>query len=169
MLDLPTNEPPSQPSIEVKLLPSGLSYDFLNANKETHLIFRDKLTKDETAKLLAVLEKHRPVLGYSIQNLKGISSTLCTHGILKDPNCSPSREPQQSLNNMMREVVKKEVLKLLHAMIIYTMPFSEWVSPVQVVPKKEDMIIIENAKNELIPQRTITGWRLRSPKTKRSN
>ena len=36
----------------------------------------------------------------------------------------------------MREVVKKEVLKLYHAGIIYHVPHSEWVSPVQVVPKK---------------------------------
>jgi hypothetical protein len=36
----------------------------------------------------------------------------------------------------MREVVKKEVLKLLHMGIIYLVPYSEWVSPVQVVPKK---------------------------------
>jgi hypothetical protein len=38
----------------------------------------------------------------------------------------------------MREVIKKEVLKLLHAGIIYLVPHSEWVSPVQVVPKKEE-------------------------------
>ena len=36
----------------------------------------------------------------------------------------------------MREVVKKEVLKLLHVGIIYPVQDSEWVSPVQVVPKK---------------------------------
>ena len=39
----------------------------------------------------------------------------------------------------MREVVKKEVLKLLHAGIIYPVPNSEWVSPMQVVPKKGGM------------------------------
>jgi hypothetical protein len=53
-----------------------------------------------------------------------------------DPSSTPSREPQRGLNNVMREVVKKEVLKLLHTRIIYPMPHSEWVSPVQVVPKK---------------------------------
>jgi hypothetical protein len=37
----------------------------------------------------------------------------------------------------LQEVVNKEVLKLLHAGIIYHVPHSEWVSPVQVVPKKE--------------------------------
>jgi hypothetical protein len=57
----------------------------------------------------------------------------------------------------MREVVKKEVLKLLHAGIIYPVPHSEWVSPVQVVPKKRDITVVKNKKNELIPQRTITG------------
>jgi hypothetical protein len=60
----------------------------------------------------------------------------------------------------MREVVKKEVLKLLKAGVIYPISDSEWVSPVQVVPKKGVMIVIHNEKNELIPQRTITGWRM---------
>jgi hypothetical protein len=60
----------------------------------------------------------------------------------------------------MREVVKKEVLKLLHAGVIYPVPYSEWVNPVQVVPKKGGMTIVENEKNELILQRTVTRWRM---------
>jgi hypothetical protein len=58
----------------------------------------------------------------------------------------------------MREVVKKEVLKLLHAEIIYPMPHSEWVSPIQVMPKKGGMTVVKNEKNESIPQRTVIGW-----------
>jgi hypothetical protein len=60
----------------------------------------------------------------------------------------------------MREDVKKEVLKLLHAKIIYLVPHNEWVSPIQVVPKKGSMIVVKNEKNELIPQCTVTGWRM---------
>jgi hypothetical protein len=60
----------------------------------------------------------------------------------------------------MREIVKKEVLKLLHAEIIYHVPHSEWVSPVQVVPKNGGMIVVKNERNELIPQRTVTCWRM---------
>jgi hypothetical protein len=56
----------------------------------------------------------------------------------------------------MREVVKKEVLKLLKARIIYPISDSEWVSRVQVVLKNGGMT--RNEKNELIPQRTVTGW-----------
>jgi len=60
----------------------------------------------------------------------------------------------------MREVVKKEVLKLLHAGIIYLVPNSEWVSLVQVVLKKGGMTVVKNDNNELIPQRTVMGWRM---------
>ena len=43
----------------------------------------------------------------------------------------------------MREVGKKEILKLLHIEIIYPVPHSEWVSPVQVVPKKGGMNVVK--------------------------
>ena len=51
----------------------------------------------------------------------------------------------------MQEVVKKEVVKLLDAGIIYSISDSPWVSPVQVVPKKRGMTVVENEKSELIP------------------
>jgi hypothetical protein len=60
----------------------------------------------------------------------------------------------------MREVVKKEVLKLLHTGIIYPVSNSEWVSPMQVMPKKGGMTVMKNEKNELIPQRTVTRWQI---------
>ena len=55
---------------------------------------------------------------------------------------------------------KKEVLKLYNVGIIYSVPHSEWVSPVQVVPRKGGMTVVRNEKNELIPQRIVTGWRM---------
>ena len=51
---------------------------FLMVTQKTPVIISDKLTDEETTKLIAVLEKHRMVLGYSLQDLKGISPTLCT-------------------------------------------------------------------------------------------
>jgi hypothetical protein len=58
----------------------------------------------------------------------------------------PIREHQRWLNNAMRVVVKKEVLKLLKAGVIYPISDSEWVSLVQVVPKNGGMTIIHNEK-----------------------
>jgi hypothetical protein len=124
------------------------------------VIIIDKLSQEETFHLITVLEKHISAFSYSLQDLKGIKPALCTHRIPTDPDSIPSREPQRRLNNAMREVVKKEVLKLLHTRIIYLVPHSEWVSPVQVVPKKGGMTVVINDKNELIPQRTVTGWRM---------
>jgi hypothetical protein len=60
----------------------------------------------------------------------------------------------------MREVVNKEVLKLLKARVIYPVSDSEWASLVQVVLKKGGMTVIHNEKNEVIPQRTITDWQM---------
>ena len=108
------------------------------------MIISAKLSDEETRQLITVLETHRSALGYSLQDLKGISPALCTHRIPIEPDSASSREPQRRLNNAMREVVKKEVLKLLHAGIIYPVPNSEWVSPVQVVPKKGGMTVVRN-------------------------
>jgi hypothetical protein len=86
------------------------------------VIISGKLYEVETQQLITILETHRSILGYSLQDLKGISPTLCTHRIPIEPDATPSREPQRRLNNNMREVVEKEVLKLLHAGIIYPVP-----------------------------------------------
>ena len=61
---------------------------------------------------------------------------------------------------MILDVVKKEVTKLLQAGIIYTISDSQWVSPVQVVPKKTGLTVIKNEKNELIPTRVQNSWRV---------
>ena len=60
----------------------------------------------------------------------------------------------------MKEVVRKEILKLLEADIIYPIADSEWVSPVHYVPKKGGITVVPNDKDELIPQRIITCYRM---------
>ena len=67
---------------------------------------------------------------------------------------------QRRLNPDMKEEVKNKVIKLQDNGIIYPISDSKWVSPTQVVPKKSGVTVITNEKNELIPTRTITGWRM---------
>ena len=55
----------------------------------------------------------------------------------------------------MKEVVRKEILKLLEAGIIYPIADSKWVSHVHCVPKKGGITVVPNDKVELIPQRII--------------
>nr|GEV17582.1 RNA-directed DNA polymerase homolog [Tanacetum cinerariifolium] len=58
------------------------------------------------------------------------------------------------------DVVKAEIIKLLDARLIYAIYYSLWVSPIHVVPKKGRITIMANENNELIPTRTIIGWRV---------
>ena len=69
-------------------------------------------------------------------------------------------EHQRSLNPVMKEVVRKQILKWLNPGFIYAISDNPWVSPVHVVPKKGGFTVIGNEKNELIPTRTVTGWRV---------
>ena len=69
-------------------------------------------------------------------------------------------QPQRCLNPTMKEVVRKEVVKLLEDGMIYLISDSQWISPVQVVPNKGGMTVVKSEKNQLIPTRTIMGWRM---------
>ena len=60
----------------------------------------------------------------------------------------------------MKDVVRKEILKLLEAGIIYPVAVSEWVSPVHCVPKKGGITVVPNDKDELIHKELlqVIGW-----------
>ena len=60
----------------------------------------------------------------------------------------------------MKEVICKEVLKWLDTEVIYLIFNIPWVSPAHVVTKKGGMAVIKNENNELIPIRTVSGWRI---------
>ena len=105
---------------------------------------------------MEILRKYKEAIASSIEELKGISPSICMHKILLEDNAKTSIEHQRRLNPLMKEVFRKEVLKWLNADFIYAILDSPWVSPVHVVPKKVGFTMIINEKNELIPIRTVT-------------
>ncbi|KAL1563837.1 hypothetical protein AAHA92_06260 [Salvia divinorum] len=82
------------------------------------------------------------------------------HHIRMEEGAKANRYSQRKLNPNMREEVMKEVLKLLSLGIIYSIPDSEWVSPVHMVPKKSGIQVVTNDRNELVPTSLVTGWRM---------
>ena len=60
----------------------------------------------------------------------------------------------------MKKVFIKEILKWLNAGFIYAILDNPWVGRVHVVPKKGGFTVIRNEKNELIPIRIVTEWRV---------
>ena len=118
------------------------------------------MQKEEEDQLVQILKRRKVAIGWNISYLKGIIPSYCMHKINLETNFKPMRQPQRRLNPIMKEEVRKEVLKLLEGGLIYLISDSSWVSLVQVVPKKGGMTVVKNDQNELIPTRTVTGWRM---------
>jgi hypothetical protein len=97
----------------------------LSPDKTYPVIVSDELSHEENEKLLILLKKHRKVIEYSINDLKGLNPAFCTYRIPMEDQCKPVVDHQRRLTHAMREVVKKEVIKLLDAEIIYPVPHSE--------------------------------------------
>ena len=60
-----------------------------------------------------------------------------------EDDIKPKVQSQRRLNPNIKEVAKDEVKKLLDAKVIYPKSDSIWVSPVQMVPTKGGMIIVQ--------------------------
>nr|KAJ0212571.1 hypothetical protein LSAT_V11C400157210 [Lactuca sativa] len=97
---------------------------------------------------------------WTIVDIKELSPSTCMHKILMEDECKPSRDAQRRLNPPKMEVVKKEILKLLNAGMIYPISDSKWVSPVQVILKKTGITVVENNKGMMVPSRVQNGWKV---------
>ncbi|GJU91149.1 hypothetical protein Tco_1303572 [Tanacetum coccineum] len=109
---------------------------------------------------LEVFRNHIGAIAWSIADIKGINSSFCTHKILMEDEFKPWVQPQRRVNPNIKEVVKKEVINLLDAGLIYPISNSPWVSSIQVIPKKGGMTVVKNEMDELIPQQTVTRLRV---------
>lgn len=107
-----------------------------------------------------MLKEHKEAIGWTMVDIKGISPTIVQHRIHLIEDAKPKRDPQRRLNPVMKEAVRKDILKCLDNEIIYPISDSTWVSPVHVVPKKSGITVIQNEANELVPTRVQTGWRV---------
>ncbi|XP_075077572.1 uncharacterized protein LOC107809821 [Nicotiana tabacum] len=148
------------PKLELKPLPSHLHYAYLGSSETLPVIISADLSELQEEKLLRVLREHKRAIGWTMSDIRGISPAFCMHKILIEEGHKPSIEQQRRLNPNMKEVVRKEVIKWLDAGIVFPISYSKWVSPIQCVPKKGGMTVVTSENNDLIPIRTVTGWRI---------
>ena len=81
--------------LELKPLPSNLRYAFLNSDFKFSFIINSVLPSDNVDDLCDKLNSHKNAIGYSINDLKGISPKICMHRILLEDNAKPSIEGQR--------------------------------------------------------------------------
>ncbi|GKB61207.1 DNA-directed DNA polymerase [Tanacetum coccineum] len=123
---------------ELKDLPHHLEHTYLHGDKSFPIIISSELSKKEKISLLQVLEKQNGAIAWKMSDIKGISPSYCTHKILMEDDFKHVIQPQRRLNPKVQDVVKNEIVKLLDSGLIY--PISD--------------------NNELIPSRTVIGWRV---------
>ncbi|XP_075087738.1 uncharacterized protein LOC142169733 [Nicotiana tabacum] len=120
-LDMPVTLAPPKPSIEeapkleLKPLPSYLRYAYLGSSETLQVIISSSLIDVQEEKLLRVFREHKKAIGWTIADIKGINPSFCMHKIFLEDGHRPSIEKQRRLNLIMKEVMKKEVIKWLDA------------------------------------------------------
>ena len=87
--------PKGDPVFDLKPLPDNLKYAYLDEKKIYHVIISANLSEQEEERLLTILKKHRAAIGYTLDDLKGVSPTLCQHKIKLEDDAKPVRDPQR--------------------------------------------------------------------------
>ncbi|GJR87618.1 reverse transcriptase domain-containing protein, partial [Tanacetum coccineum] len=146
--------------LELKDLPSYLEYAFLEGTNKLPIIIAKNLKYEDKEGLIKVLKSHKQAIVWNLSNITGIDPQFCTHKNLMEDDFKPAVQHQRRVNPKIHEVIKKEVVKLLDAGLIYPISDSPWVSPGHCVPKKGGMTVVTNEDNELILTRLVTGWRV---------
>nr|GEV23102.1 reverse transcriptase domain-containing protein [Tanacetum cinerariifolium] len=127
----PTHEKSSidePPVLELKDLPSHLEYAFLEGDDKLPVIITKDLKDKEKTALIKVLKSHKQALAWQLSDIKGINSEFYTHKILMEDDFKLAVQHQRRVDPKIHEVIKKEVLKLLEAGLIYLISDSPWLN-----------------------------------------
>nr|GEU80110.1 reverse transcriptase domain-containing protein [Tanacetum cinerariifolium] len=112
--------------VELKDLPPHIEYVFLVGNDKLPVIIAKELSVKEKAALIKVLKSHKQAIAWKLFDIKGINPEFCTHKILMEDDFEPAVQHQRRVNPKIHDVIKKEVLKLLDAGLIYSISDSPW-------------------------------------------
>ncbi|GJR21832.1 reverse transcriptase domain-containing protein [Tanacetum coccineum] len=151
-----------EPLTDLKLKPllDNLDYVFLEEPSFLPVIISSQIFEENKNKLVSILKRHKQAFAWKTTNIPGICPYFCKHKIQLIEDKKPVVQKQRRLNPNMQEVMKKEIVKLLDTGIIYAIADSPWVSPIHCVPKKGGITVVTNERNELVPTRTVTSWRV---------
>ena len=96
-----TKQETSVEGLILKELLSNLKYAFLEPEKRKPVIIAAALTESKEQKLLEIMRKYKEAIAWSIEDLKGISPSICIHKILLNDNAKTSIEHQRRLNRKL--------------------------------------------------------------------
>nr|GEZ92407.1 reverse transcriptase domain-containing protein [Tanacetum cinerariifolium] len=112
--------------LELKDLPSHLVYAYLEGADKLPVIIAKDLKVNEKEALLKVFKSHKRAIAWKITYIKGIDPRFCTHKILMEEDYKLVVQSQRRVTSKIHVVIKKEVIKLLDAGMIYPISDSSW-------------------------------------------
>ena len=69
--------------------------------------------------------------------MRGSHPDMCIHYIYTQKNVRPIRQPQRRMNQVLKDIVKDELQKLINANFIYPIFDSKWSHPLSLYPRKK--------------------------------
>nr|GEY29389.1 retrovirus-related Pol polyprotein from transposon 17.6 [Tanacetum cinerariifolium] len=114
------------PEVKLKDLPPHLEYVFFKGNDKLPVIIAKDLSDEEKTALITVLKSHKQAIAWKLSDIKGIDPKFYTHKILMEDDFEPAVQHQRRVNPNIHNVIKKEVIKLLDARLIYPIFDSPW-------------------------------------------
>ncbi|GJT82805.1 reverse transcriptase domain-containing protein [Tanacetum coccineum] len=97
----------------MKPLPKHLKYAFLEKDSVFPVIISALLEADEKKRLVSIMKNHKEMFAWKTSNIPGIRPSFFKHKISFEDNAKLVIQRQHQLNPNMKEVVKKEIIKLL--------------------------------------------------------
>nr|GEW37611.1 hypothetical protein [Tanacetum cinerariifolium] len=138
--DDPSLPPPTQgmylPQIRKNL-------KFMKGNDKFPVIIAKDLSVEEKATLIKVLKSHKRAIAWKLSDIKGINLEFCTHKILMEDDFDPAVQHQRRVNPKIYKLIKKEVLKLLDAGLIYPISDSLWGDVYVLTTEKSHFMVKE--------------------------
>nr|GEY73172.1 reverse transcriptase domain-containing protein [Tanacetum cinerariifolium] len=114
------------PELELKDLPSHLEYAYLEGTDKLPMLIEKGLKDVEKESLFNVLTLHKQAIAWKISDIKGIDPCFCTQKVLMEDDFKPTVQSQRRVNPKIHKGIKKEVIKLLDARLIYPIFDSPW-------------------------------------------
>ena len=82
------------PPPELKTLPEGLRYEYLDKEGKHPVIINDNLSLEQNQKLVTTLIDKREAFGYALSDIKGTDPSIVTHKIPMVENAKPFVDTQ---------------------------------------------------------------------------
>ncbi|GKD12809.1 reverse transcriptase domain-containing protein, partial [Tanacetum coccineum] len=149
-------EPPTD--LELKPLPDQLEYAFLEGKSLLPVIISSEHFEKNKSELIEVLKDNKQAFSWKTSDIPRICPSFYKHKIQLLEDKKLVIQKQRILNPNMKDVVKKEMVKLLDSGIIYPIADSPWVSPIHCALKKGGITVVINENNELVPTLIVIGW-----------